>query len=285
MLNPRGVLRRVFAFLYWKVNSAVNARFAQSEPLTAAGLPLPPPRMITAVAGVPDVRWYMASGYLASQDIRAALTAVGASIEDFDKILDFGCGSGRVIRYWRGTGPGVCGTDYNSVLINWNREHLPFTFGINDLDPPLAYRDGAFDFVYALSVFTHFDEQRQFAWRDELARVLRPGGYLLLTTHGTRFLGKLTSKEKREAFAAGRFVHTGDDVGSNTFAAFHPEPYVRTTLATANLSVAGFFPWGSAGQGGQDIWLFRKEPCPPDASRPAGRRLRWPGRAPASPTP
>jgi SAM-dependent methyltransferase len=278
MLDPRGVLRRPFAFFYWKVNSAVNGRFAHAEPVTAAGLPLPPPRMITAVAGSPDVRWYMASGYLSSRDIRAVLTTIGTSIEDFDRVLDFGCGSGRVIRHWRGTGPGIFGTDYNSVLINWSRDHLPFTFGVNNLDPPLGYRDGAFDFVYALSVFTHLDERRQFAWRDELTRVLRPGGYLLITTHGTRFLGTLTSKEKREAFAAGEFVHTGDDVGSNTFSAFHPEPYVRSTLATANLSVAGFFPWAAAGTGGQDIWLFRKEPCPPDVNPRAGRRSRWPGR-------
>jgi SAM-dependent methyltransferase len=234
--------------------------------------------MIAAVGGVPDVRWYMASGYLASKDIRAALTAVGTKIDDFDKVLDFGCGSGRVIRYWRGTGPGIFGTDYNSVLVNWNRDHLPFTFGINKLDPPLDYGDAAFDFVYALSVFTHFDERRQIAWRDELTRVPRPGGYLLITTHGTRFLGALTSTEKRKAFVAGDFVDTGGDVGSNTFAAFHPEPYVRSTFATACLPVAGFFPWGAAGQGGQDIWLFRKESGPPDATRRVGRRLRWPGR-------
>ncbi len=263
MLNPRRALRHAAAVVYWTISNGINSRLVHAGPVSAPGLPLPPARMIAAVAGVADVRWYMSSGHLAREDIRAVLTSVERSIEDFDRVLDFGCGVGRVIRYWNGAGPRIYGTDYNSTLIEWNREHLPFTFATNALDPPLEYRDAEFDFVYALSVFTHLDEQRQFAWRDELTRILRPGGYLFITTHGTRFLGRLPSAEQREAFAAGRFVHLGDDVGANTFAAFHPESYVRSTLATANLEVAGFFPWGAAGQGGQDIWLFRKPPCPP----------------------
>jgi SAM-dependent methyltransferase len=280
MRTPRDLLRGAAALIYWAVCNGINGQLVHAEPLTAAGLPLPPARMIAAVAGSADVRWYMASGYLASEDIRVVLAEVNTSIEDFDKVLDFGCGVGRVIRYWRGTGPSIHGTDYNSTLIDWDRENLPFTFGINQLDPPLEYRDGQFDFVYALSVFTHLDEKRQFAWRDELTRVLRTGGYLLLTTHGTRFLRSLGSAEEREAFAVGKFAHAGDDVGSNSFAAFHPESYVRSMFATAQLSVAGFFPWGATGQGGQDIWLFRKEPCPADTNRRAVRRLRWPGKLP-----
>ncbi len=38
--------------------------------------------------------------------------------------------------------------------------------------------------VLAISVFTHLREQAQFQWLEELARIVRPGGLVLATTHG-----------------------------------------------------------------------------------------------------
>ena len=38
--------------------------------------------------------------------------------------------------------------------------------------------------MYAISVFTHLDEDYQFRWLDELKRVTRPKGVVLLTVHG-----------------------------------------------------------------------------------------------------
>jgi ubiquinone/menaquinone biosynthesis C-methylase UbiE len=61
-------------------------------------------------------------------------------------------------------------------------------FEVNGLAPPLAYEANHFDFIYALSVFTHLPESLQTAWMSELARVLKPGGYLLMTTHRECYL-------------------------------------------------------------------------------------------------
>jgi ubiquinone/menaquinone biosynthesis C-methylase UbiE len=52
--------------------------------------------------------------------------------------------------------------------------------------PPLEYEDSKFDFVYALSVFTHLDETLQFQWLLELRRVLRPEGILILTVYNEK---------------------------------------------------------------------------------------------------
>jgi hypothetical protein len=42
------------------------------------------------------------------------------------------------------------------------------------------------DLVLCHSVFTHLPEDVQFAWLDELARILVPGGILIASTHGVK---------------------------------------------------------------------------------------------------
>jgi SAM-dependent methyltransferase len=51
---------------------------------------------------------------------------------------------------------------------------------------PLPYRDGQFDFVYGLSVFTHLSFDLQLRRAAEIHRILEPGGVALLTFHGRR---------------------------------------------------------------------------------------------------
>lgn len=102
-------------------------------------------------------------------------------------ILDFGCGCGRIARYLRALFPNPVyyGVDPDPRGIQWCRENLGNigTFIQTKTRPPLEL-DRTFDFVYATSVFTHLDEQLQFDWLAELQRVTKPGGYLILTTHG-----------------------------------------------------------------------------------------------------
>lgn len=94
-----------------------------------------------------------------SQSIRLALERNRIAIHDFAAILDFGCGSGRVTRYWRDSPAAVHGTDYTPDLIRWCERNLSFgKFQVNRADPLLGYPNDSFDLVYALSVFTHLAE-------------------------------------------------------------------------------------------------------------------------------
>jgi SAM-dependent methyltransferase len=222
------------------------------------GLPLPPFDLRILVAASPDIGWFLDSGARGAQSIRASLERNGLDLARAAPILDFGCGCGRVTRHFAGVA-GVHGSDLNPRLVAWCRARLPFgTFGTNGLAPPLAYEDGRFGLVYALSVFTHLPEGLQDEWMEELRRVLRPGGHLLLTTHGEHYLGELTDDEQRR-FRSGDLVLRRDDrPGSNVCGAYHPERYVRERLAKG-FTVVEFAPKGALGNPWQDLWLLRRE--------------------------
>ena len=105
---------------------------------------------------------------------------------------------------------------------------LPFVqISQNELSPPLGYPDQKFDFVYAISVFTHPSAELQTAWLRELRRILKPGGRLLITTQGEGFRDRLTDSQ-RALFDAGKLVVRYEETsGMNLCGAYHSEADVR----------------------------------------------------------
>jgi len=256
LLGRLGLLRAAY-----RSYEALGALRATRRPAPPAddGLPVPPPRLIVRVAGTADVGWFLESGRLAAESIAESLARHGRRVEEVGALLDFGCGCGRVIRRWAGLGAtSIHGTDANERAVAWCRANLPFArFESNGLAPPLPYANESFDLVYALSVFTHLPEDLQLTWISELERLLRPGGLLLLTTHGERYRERLDSQE-RDAFDAGRVVvRWAEGAGSNLCSAFHPPEYVKERLA-GRLAVVEFVPEGARGNPHQDLYLLRR---------------------------
>jgi SAM-dependent methyltransferase len=222
-------------------------------------LPVPPTRLIAQVAGSPDVRWFLEGGALALESMCDVLATNGRRVEELEAILDFGCGCGRVLRHWPGvSGAALYGTDYNAGLIAWCQAHLPFArVAVNALHPPLAYAAATFDLCYGLSVMTHLPEDLQHAWVDDLTRVLRPGGFLLLTTHGDFYRPHLSPAEGR-SYDAGQLVTRHEKVaGTNRCTTFHPPAYIRNALPRG-LELLAHLPQGARGNPQQDLILLRK---------------------------
>lgn len=223
------------------------------------GLPLPPDYLIMLVAGGTSVRGFLSGGAQAAEAIRDILRETGNALDGFDRVLDFGCGCGRVLRQWQNlNGPEIHGVDYNPILVEWTQRALPFvSVRRGGLRPPLAYADDHFDFVYAFSVFTHLTEQGQFAWARELTRVLQSGGLLLVTMHGRAYLDLLTAEE-RERYNRGELVVTQQSAeGSNVCAAYNPPSFVRDQLFP-DYEVLVYRETGGGGCGEQDAFLLRK---------------------------
>ena len=178
-------------------------------------------------------------------------------------ILDWGCGPGRTIRHIPFIIDKTCqcyGSDYNRKYIDWcanNISNIKFVY--NQLEPPLPFEDNKFEVIYGISIFTHLSEKMHHAWFKELARVLKPGGILFLTLHGTAFREKLPKEEQSE-FDSGRLVvlsHTKE--GHRTFATFHPEAFIKSLAAEINCKVVEFEKGGVInGKPQQDVWIFQK---------------------------
>src|SRR5438270_7317065 len=66
-----------------------------------SGVPLPPAELIFLVAGQSDATWFSRIGRLGFRCVKAAMDRTITPSSRPTKILDFGCGCGRVLRYWR----------------------------------------------------------------------------------------------------------------------------------------------------------------------------------------
>ena len=246
---------------------AVYALHGAPEQLGADGLPLPPVDLIRLTSGCyrrahdPEGirRRFEATAAQGAGWIRETLARNGAPIEDAGAVLDFGSGCGRVMRHWKDLPASLHGCDYNPHLVAWCAEHLPFArFDVNRLEPPLPYPDESFDLLYSISIFTHLDAPLQVPWIEELTRVVRPGGLLLVTVSGEERLRGLPIWERvHEPFEAGELVvDKPDRVGTNACAVYHPWAYVRDTLAR-DLEIVDYRS-GGAVDVRQDALLMRR---------------------------
>jgi SAM-dependent methyltransferase len=99
------------------------------------------------------------------------------------RVLDVGCASGGLSEGFVERGASVVGIDLNPRLIERARERLGSRaeFRVADISAPLAFESSSFD-VVAASLVLHYLKDWGPSLR-EFARILRPGGHLVLSTH------------------------------------------------------------------------------------------------------
>jgi len=155
------------------------------------------------------------------------------------RVLDFGCGWGRVLRTFLKDirAENLVGTDVDPELVELARALLPeVRFTQNDRLAPLDFPDASFDIVIANSVFSHLAERNFQFWMQELTRVLKPGSALVFTSWGQGLLdmaknvfetgerqfpwqrnilnGFASLEELRARFSSGTFVFAGTGGGN-----------------------------------------------------------------------
>lgn len=103
-----------------------------------------------------------------------------AGLADGDRVLDMGCGSGRLAHALSGCFEvSYLGLDIVPELLAYARSRTPASYRF-ELSETFAVPavDASFDLACAFSLFTHLQHEETFLYLKEAARVLRPSGVL-----------------------------------------------------------------------------------------------------------
>lgn len=269
MRKVKRLPRRVFLGLGGNVlmyelirRSCQDLLFLVKKPLTkqamfANGSPVPPSRLIFMVAGHYDAELFYRQGKEGIECFEDILGKQNLSLGSFKTILDFGCGCGRLLTHLKAfTGPEIYGVDYNPTLVSWSKKAFPLAnISRNMPNSKLNYEDGMFDFVYAVSVFTHLPKNLQEFWIDEMYRIVKPKGYLLITLHGNHCISKLNIEQKKMFYSGDLVVVDSAFAGTNVCGSYHPETYVQKWLQN-RFDIVGFVSGGMNAY--QDVYLLKR---------------------------
>lgn len=99
-------------------------------------------------------------------------------------ICDMGCGPGQVARYLHGRGAKVCGVDLSPAMVQQAQglnPGIPFQRG--DMLALADAADNSYGGIAAFYSIVHLPREKVVRALQELKRVLRPAGVLLLTFH------------------------------------------------------------------------------------------------------
>jgi ubiquinone/menaquinone biosynthesis C-methylase UbiE len=132
-------------------------------------------------------------------------------------------------------------------------------FNHNNLEAILPYEDNTFDAIYGISIFTHLSKEMHFNWFNELKRVLKPGGVMLITTQGENFRPKLI-EEERKKFDQGELIIKGNvKEGHRTYSAFHPDLFLELLFKEVNILDKIVISPKGKDYLPQDRWLLKKK--------------------------
>lgn len=213
-----------------------------NEAAAAERYPMPPEELRWRATGQRDAGAFLQSGGNDANFLdKEALGRDGKSLKNFDTILDLGCGCGRLTRWLRPLADPwatIHGADTDQAAIGWCKQNIAdAVFMLHGEHPPLPFADSSIDLVLAYSAFMHLDPDSQLRWLAELQRILRPGGYLVVSFQYRRAIGTIGDEALRDrvhddlarngvAFVVAA-ASPGGGVPHRRGAAYHAPEYVR----------------------------------------------------------
>jgi len=197
-------------------------------------LPMPDDSNLARI-GAKNLQHYRSVGLDKFMRLQDALKKyANKTYSDMERILDWGCGCGEVLRYFNNfSNVEVNGADIDSVNIEWCKRNLDFAkFYQVPLNPPTDLETGYFDLIIGISVLTHLRENDQSDWLAELSRISRNGAIILMSIHGNggvAFRNELFDFNKLLSWQEKGFLSIGVD---NAIDAINDKEYYTTSFQT-----------------------------------------------------
>ncbi len=131
--------------------------------------------------------WSGGTGHLSDFTLKWPKLKKYTPLEKGAVVLDFGCGKGEILKEMEKVNPNAqyIGLDVSQTALDSARRELPeVEFHKVEDGGPFPLPDASVDFVFSSEVIEHVYDTDDAA--SEIARILRPGGKLLMTTpyHG-----------------------------------------------------------------------------------------------------
>ena len=212
-----------------------------------ADIPMPNADLVFLTQGIRDSTAYQNSIIPGIYNMMRYLGDSRVDINSLQSILDLGCGTGRLTVGWYLDNPErrLSGCDINGELLTWAKDRLPqeISWDQCSVKPPLPYASKSFDLVYLISVFTHLSLNSQHLWAQELKRIVRPGGYILVTFHGEIYV-RVFHPQRMEEFSKTSYIEIpSSDEGSNSFGTYHGFGFVEVLFNY--FEIIGYWPRGT----------------------------------------
>lgn len=101
------------------------------------------------------------------------------------RVLELGCGAGRLTGYIVDLAETAVGLDVSPAMVDYCRAHYPAgRFEVGDLRDLSPFPDGSFDVVIAsFNVIDVLDDDERARVLEEIGRMLVPGGLLIFSSH------------------------------------------------------------------------------------------------------
>jgi len=129
--------------------------------------------------------------YKVYQEVKFFSAKLGVSLTPDTRVLDFGCGWGRIIRcFLKDVSPeNLYGVDVDPEMVDICLKTSRYgSFSAVAPQPPTDFADNSMDIIYAYSVFSHLAEPVHIKWIEEFSRILKPGGIFFTTTQSRHFI-------------------------------------------------------------------------------------------------
>jgi SAM-dependent methyltransferase len=114
---------------------------------------------------------------------RQLLDELAKRVGDLGPICDMGCGPGQIARYLHDNGASALGVDLSAEMVKVARELSPeIEFHQGDM-MALDFEDNSWGGIAAFYSIIHIPKSKIVDTLGEFLRVLRPGGWLLVSFH------------------------------------------------------------------------------------------------------